>query len=110
MDQDQNNDLFDSGNPPQQPQQPSEPTQMGGGARIYQTPSGGEPAYTPPPAYVPPAAPPKRNNTVLIIAIVVVLLLCCCCLAGAVWAAWTYGDQWMRDFGMPLSPMLSLFA
>jgi hypothetical protein len=110
MDQDQNNDLFDSGNPPPQQPESGEPAQMGGGARIYQTPSAGEPAYSPPPAYAPPAAPPKRNNTVLIVVIVVLVLLCCCCLAATVWAAWTYGDTWMQEFSMPLRPMLSLLV
>ena len=110
MDQNQNDNLFDNNN---QPSQPNEPTQIGGGARIYQTPGpvSSEPAYTPPPppAYVPPA-PPKKNNTPWIIAIVVILLLCCCCLIGAgVWL-WNNGDAIMNEMDLSLRPLLALLV
>ena len=108
MDQNQNDNLFDNN----QPQQPSEPTQIGGGARIYQTPPGGapgEPVYTPPPVYTP-APPPKKNNTIWIVVIVVVLLLCCCCLIGVGGWLWTNGDQLLSDMDLSLLPMLNLLA
>ena len=40
----------------------------------------------------------KRSNTLIIViaVIVLVMLFCCCAIVGAVWALWTYGDQWFN--------------
>lgn len=108
MDQNQNNNLFDDDDNPI-PERPSEPTQMGGGARVYQTPPGVVPnepmPYNPPPMGQSPVQPAKKSNTPLIIGIVVaLLLLCCCCLAAVGYWAYINGDTLLEDFS--LVPML----
>ena len=64
-----------------------------------------------PPPEIPMDEPrAKNNNTVLIIVIVVLVLLCCCCLvlAGVIWAAWTYGDQFLYySLNTPLGALLA---
>lgn len=122
MDQNPNDNLFFSNEPPkepEQPQQPPEPFSMGepapasGGAQVYPPAPGFEPAgpqaYTPPPA--PPAAqPPKNNRTIWIIVIVAVVLLCCCCLGIIGVYAWNNGDQWIEDYSFILPVVQAYLA
>jgi hypothetical protein len=52
--------------------------------------------YPSAPAPAPlPEEPKKSTNTWLIVGIVAVVLCCCCLIAAGVYAAWTYGDQWL---------------
>ncbi len=133
MDQNPNDNLFFSNEPPKQPEQPRQPEPFStgeppapasSGAQVYPPTPGfeapGPQSFTPPPPpppmpgyeqpvqqiYTPPAAqPPKSNRTIWIIVIVVVLLLCCCCLGLALWYAWNNGDQWIEDYSSIL-PMI----
>ncbi len=44
---------------------------------------------------------PKRSIWVIILVVLLVIVCCCLIIALAVWAAWTYGDQWF-GFATPV--------